>query len=297
MLIKKNPTTTKGWKDLESHFALVKDKTLQSYFAEDSSRFADFSRQFEDILIDYSKNHISQKTLRLFEAFANEMELSAGIEAMFTGEFINETEGRAVLHTALRSNHDRPVLVDVEDVKPKVKAVLAQMKNFTDRFHNGQCLGYSGKPLCNIINIGIGGSDLGPVMVTEALKPYWVDGINVSFVSNIDGTHIAEALKNSDPETTLFIIASKSFTTQETMTNAGTAKDWFLSNGGSKSTVKQHFIALSTNQKGVTEFGIDPDNMFPFWDWVGGRYSMSSAIGMSIALTVGFDHFSALLNC
>jgi len=267
MLTRKNPTKTTGWKALEMHFSEVKDKTLQAYFTENSSRFSGFSIQFEDLLVDYSKNHISRETLRLFEDFALEMELPSGIEAMFSGELINETEGRAVLHTALRSNHDRPVYVNGEDVKPKVKAVLSQMKNFTDRFHQNQCLGYSGKPLCNIINIGIGGSDLGPAMVTEALKPYWKDGINISFVSNVDGTHIAEALKDADPETTLFIIASKTFTTQETMTNARSAKDWFY-----------------------------PGNMFPFWDWVGGRYSMSSAIGMSIALTIGFDNFSSLLK-
>ena len=296
MLTKQNPTQTAAWKALEEHYASVKSKTLQSYFADDSNRFSSFSIRLEDVLVDYSKNHITQETLDLFRAFADEMDLKAGIESMFTGQVINETEGREVLHTALRSSNDTPVLVDGEDVKPKVKQVLAQMKVYADKFNNQQTLGYSGKPLNNIINIGIGGSDLGPVMVTEALKPYWQEGVNITFVSNVDGTHIAEALKHADPERTLFIIASKTFTTQETMTNARTAKDWFLMNGGKEENVKHHFIALSTNRDGVTDFGIDPENMFPFWDWVGGRYSLSSAIGMSIALTVGYDHFASMLD-
>ena len=296
MLNKQNPTQTNSWKALEDHYASVKDKTLQSYFDDHTDRFSSFSIKVEDILLDYSKNHITQETLDLFRAFANEMNLKAGIESMYTGDAINETEGRAVLHTALRSTDDTPVLVDGVDVKPMVAEVLAQMKVYADKFNNHQILGYSGKPLNNIINIGIGGSDLGPVMVTEALRPYWKEGVNITFVSNVDGTHIAEALKNADPERTLFIIASKTFTTQETMTNARTAKDWFLANGGQQDNVKQHFIALSTNREGVTDFGIDPENMFPFWDWVGGRYSLSSAIGMSIALTIGYDNFSEMLN-
>ena len=296
MFKKQNPTQTKTWKALEDHYTSVKGKKLQSYFADDPDRFSAFSLKLEDILLDYSKNHITQETLELFKKLAEEMDLKAGIESMFTGDFINETEGRAVLHTALRSTNDTPVVVDGEDVKPAVKKVLAKIKDYDDKFSSQQTLGFSDKPLRNIINIGIGGSDLGPVMVTEALKPYWQEGVNITFVSNVDGTHIAEALKNADPERTLFIIASKTFTTQETMTNARTAKDWFLANGGREDNVKKHFIALSTNREGVTNFGIDPENMFPFWDWVGGRYSLSSAIGMSIALTVGYDNFSELLK-
>ncbi len=296
MLIKKNPTQTSSWANLQDHFKKVKDKKLIEYFRDDPSRFNQFSLKFEDILLDYSKNHISEETLQLFRDLAEEMDLAEGIKSMFKGDPINETENRPVLHIALRSPSDDPILVDGEDVKPKVKQVLRQMKNFSDRFQNNKCLGFSGKPLKNIINIGIGGSDLGPVMVTEALKPYWSEGVSIHFVSNVDGTHIAEALKKSDPETTLFIIASKTFTTQETMTNAQTAKAWFLENGGTEATVASHFIALSTNSEGVANFGIDTNNMFPFWNWVGGRYSLSSSIGMSIALTIGFDHFQELLN-
>ncbi len=296
MLIKQNPTHTASWKALQEHFDNQKDKALKTYFEDNKDRFTEFSVKFEDILVDYSKNHISKETLKLFKDFAQEMQLNEGIEQMYSGAVINETEGREVLHIALRSTNDTPILVDGEDVKPKVKKVLSQMQAYAQRFHNKECLGYSGKPLRNIINIGIGGSDLGPVMVTEALKPYWKEGVSISYVSNVDGTHIAEALKHSDPETTLFIIASKTFTTQETMTNARTAKQWFIDNGGSEASVKNHFIALSTNAKGVGEFGIDTVNMFPFWDWVGGRYSLSSSIGMSIALTIGFEYFEELLT-
>jgi len=215
---------------------------------------------------------------------------------MFAGEVINETEQRAVLHTALRQQSDTPVLVGGKDVIPDIRKVQAQMKAFADRFHRGEILGYSGKPLTQIVNIGIGGSDLGPVMVTEALKPYWVEGIETYFVSNVDGTHMAETLKKVNSETTLFVIASKTFTTQETMTNARSARAWFLEKGGSAKTVKNHFIALSTNGDGVRDFGIDLENMFGFWTWVGGRYSLSSAIGMSIALTIGYENFEELLR-
>lgn len=296
MLSKRKPTHTSAWKALQAHYELMKNLSLNALFEQTGNRYDQYSLKVEDILLDYSKNHITSETMELFIAFAKEMNLKEGIEAMFSGEVINETEGREVLHTALRSNNSTPVIINGEDVKPKVKAVLSQMEVFANRFHSGKILGYSGKPLTNIINIGIGGSDLGPVMVTEALKPYWKEGVEISFVSNVDGTHMAEALKKADPETTLFIIASKTFTTQETMTNARTAKGWFLQNGGSETTVKNHFIALSTNQVGVSDFGIDTDNMFPFWDWVGGRYSLSSAIGMSIALTVGYDQFAELLK-
>ena len=296
MLEKQNPTQTKSWEALVEHFNSIKSRTLQDHFQNDPQRFEQFSIQFEELLVDFSKNHITKETLNLFESFANEMKLGEGIEAMFSGQSINVTENRAVLHTALRSNDAIPVIVDGEDVKPKVKAVLRQMEHFANRFHDQGCKGFSGKPLTQIVNIGIGGSDLGPVMVTEALKPYWKEGISILFVSNVDGTHIAEALKHCNPETTLFIIASKTFTTQETMTNARTAKAWFIENGGSQESVKDHFIALSTNQQSVLEFGIAAENMFPFWNWVGGRYSLSSAIGMSIALTIGYDNFEALLN-
>lgn len=296
MLIKKNPKSTSAWSSLEKHYEAIKAQSLNHLFKSDPGRFDRFSIRNKDLLLDYSKNHITKETLDLFKALAEEMDLRAGIEAMFSGQSINETEGRAVLHTALRSQNDDPVYVDGEDVKPKVKAVLKQMQSYADHFHSNQCIGYSGQPLKNIINIGIGGSDLGPIMVTEALKPYWKEDINISFVSNVDSTHIAEALKHADPATTLFIIASKTFTTQETMTNARTAKSWFLRNGGSPDTVKNHFIALSTNEQGVKDFGIDPANMFPFWNWVGGRYSLSSAIGMSIVLTIGFENFMKLLE-
>ena len=296
MLLKKNQTTTLSWAKLLNHFEHLKSKSIHSLFQENANRFADFSLITEDLLLDYSKNNITKETLKLFRDFANEMDLKNGIESMFSGAPINETENRSVLHIALRSTNDDPISVDGKDVKPQVKEVLAKMKLYADDFKNGKITGYSDKPLRNIINIGIGGSDLGPVMVTEALKPYWTNGVHINFVSNVDGTDISEALKNANPETTLLIIASKTFTTQETMTNARTAKEWFLDNGGSYDDIKKHFIALSTNEEGVSQFGLDTKNMFPFWNWVGGRYSLSSAIGLSIALTVGFDHFEELLE-
>lgn len=268
---------------------------MKQLFADNDDRFNQFTLTLGDILVDYSKNRITPKTLELLLDLAEEVNLSDGIEQMFSGDKINETEGRAVLHTALRTQGDIPILVDGEDIIPKIQAVQAQMRAFADKFHAGEIVGFSGKPLTQIVNIGIGGSDLGPVMITECLKPYWKDGIDIHFVSNVDGTHISETLKQVDPETTLFIIASKTFTTQETMTNANSAKAWFLANGGSEETIKQHFIALSTNAEGVSKFGIDTANMFGFWNWVGGRYSLSSAIGLSIALTIGYDHFEELL--
>jgi glucose-6-phosphate isomerase len=295
MLKKNNPTKTQAWKNLDLHFQEMKPKHLKELFASDEHRYDKFSLLEGDVLLDYSKNRIESKTIDLLVQLADEVDLQSGIEAMFSGEPINETEGRAVLHTALRKQSGQ-VLVDGIDVMPKVKAVQDRMRHFSDQFHSGALKGYTGKPLTQVINIGIGGSDLGPVMVTEALKPYWKAGVETYFVSNVDGTHIAEILKKVDVETTLFVIASKTFTTQETMTNARTARQWFLEQGATEADIKKHFIALSTNEGGVTAFGIDAHNMFEFWSWVGGRYSLSSAIGLSIALTIGYDNFDVLLK-
>lgn len=281
---------------LQAHYETIKDRHLRDLFAEDPQRFDTFSRQFGDILLDFSKNRITAETLDLLIQLAGQAGLKDATEKMLSGNVINQTEGRAVLHTALRNRSNTPVLVDGQDVMPDINAVLDRMKTFTERVRSGAWTGYTGKAITDVVNIGIGGSDLGPVMVTEALKPYADDKkLRVHFVSNIDGTHIYEALQIVNPETTLFLIASKTFTTQETMTNAQTARQWFLDNGGTDSDVAKHFAALSTNQPAVEKFGIDPANMFGFWDWVGGRYSLWSAIGMSIALYVGFDHFEELL--
>ena len=293
---RQNPTQTEAWSMLSTHFIDIEDKQIASYFTEDPKRFENFSIGFEDILIDYSKNRISQDTLPLLIELAKECELGVAIEAMFRGEKINHTEKRAVLHTALRNRSNNPVSVDGENVMPEVNRVLDKMKSFSDRVHSGDWKGYSGKKIEYIVNIGIGGSDLGPVMVTEALKPYQVAGIETFFVSNVDGTHIAETLKKVNPETTLFLVASKTFTTQETMTNAHTAREWLLDFYKEEQAVASHFVALSTNKSAVKAFGVDTDNMFEFWDWVGGRYSLWSAIGLSIALTVGFDNFEKLLE-
>ena len=291
-----DPTKTQAWQQLSAHAAEMKQTHIRKLFAEDADRFNKFSLSADELLFDYSKNIITEKTIELLLALAAECGLQAGIEAMFSGEPINATEKRAVLHTALRNFRGQPVLADGKDVMPGVLAVLEQMKNFCAKIHSGEWKGYTGKPINTFVNIGIGGSDLGPVMVTEALKPYWVKGVQVHFVSNVDGTHIAETLKKIDPETTLFLIASKTFTTQETMTNAMTARDWFLKSAGDEKQVAKHFAALSTNEAAVTKFGIDPANMFGFWDWVGGRYSLWSAIGLSIALTIGYDNFEQLLK-
>ncbi|RTZ14276.1 glucose-6-phosphate isomerase [Vibrio aquaticus] len=296
MLKNINPTQTQAWKALTAHFESAQDMDLKALFAQDSARFDNFSARFgADILVDYSKNLINEETLKHLFALANETELKAAIEAMFSGEAINKTEDRAVLHTALRNRSNKPVMVDGEDVMPAVNAVLEKMKSFTDRVIGGEWKGYTGKAITDIVNIGIGGSDLGPYMVTEALAPY-KNHLNLHFVSNVDGTHIVETLKNVDPETTLFLVASKTFTTQETMTNAHSARDWFLASAGDEAHVAKHFAALSTNATAVSEFGIDTDNMFEFWDWVGGRYSLWSAIGLSIALAVGYDNFIELLD-
>ncbi len=269
---------------------------MKDLFQKDSSRFDKFTTRFNDILIDYSKNIITSETLELLFSLAKEVKLQDAIDQMFSGEKINETENRAVLHVALRNRSNTPIRVDGEDVMPDVNAVLDKMKTFSEKVSSGKWMGYSNKPITDIVNIGIGGSDLGPLMVTEALKPYQKENISIHFVSNVDGTHIAETLKKVNPETTLFLIASKTFTTQETMTNAHTAREWFLKNGGSESNIRLHFAALSTNQGEVEKFGIDANNMFEFWDWVGGRYSLWSAIGLSIACTIGFDNFVELLT-
>jgi len=295
MLEKKNPTKTKAWKKLEKQVPAMESQQMKDLFNQDKRRFRKYSINYKDLLIDYSKNRLDDKTMALLFSLAKELKLKKGIEQMYKGQPINETEQRAVLHTALRQQSDKPLKVAGENIIPKIRAVQAQMKAFCKRFHSGKIKGYSGKPLKYLVNIGIGGSDLGPVMVTEALKPYTKKGITTYFVSNVDGSHIAEVLKTVRPAETLFIIASKTFTTQETMTNAQSAKAWFLKKGGSKKDIKKHFIALSTNEAGVKAFGIDPKNMFGFWNWVGGRYSLSSAIGLSIALTVGYDNFEQLL--
>jgi len=291
-----NPTQTKAWKALEAHFAANKDRKLSDLFAADPARFDKFSTTFKDnVLVDYSKNLITEETLELLIDLAHEVDLRAGIDAMFNGEKINRTEGRAVLHTALRNRSNRPVMVDGKDVMPEVNAVLAKIKIFCDKVISGEWKGYTGKAIQHVVNIGIGGSDLGPVMITEALRPF-KNHLEMHFVSNVDGTHIAETLKKVDPETTLFLVASKTFTTQETMTNAHSARDWFLKHAVSEAHVAKHFAALSTNGKAVSEFGIDTANMFEFWDWFGGRYSSWSAIGMPIALSLGFEKFEELLE-
>ncbi len=290
-----NFTQTQAYKYLADHYISINAHTLKDLFAADPSRFEKFSVRLEDILLDYSKNRIDEQTIALLMQLARECKLDDAIKAMFGGEKINVTEGREVLHTALRNQSGAPVLVDGEDVMPKVKAVLAHMKDFTNRILSGEWKGYTGREITDVVNIGIGGSDLGPVMVTEALKAYKTR-LNLHFVSNVDGTHIAETLKGLDPETTLFLIASKTFTTQETMANAASAKDWFLQSGALQADVAKHFAALSTNGEGVAAFGIDTANMFEFWDWVGGRYSLWSAIGLSIALGIGYDNFEQLLE-
>ncbi|GKW43664.1 glucose-6-phosphate isomerase [Pectobacterium parvum] len=291
-----NPSQTAAWQALQHHFDAMKDVQISELFAQDSDRFAHFSATFDDqMLVDYSKNRITAETMEKLHALARETDLSAAIKSMFAGEKINRTEDRAVLHVALRNRSNTPILVDGKDVMPEVNAVLAKMKDFSERVIGGEWKGYTGKTITDVVNIGIGGSDLGPFMVTEALKPY-KNHLNMHFVSNVDGTHIAETLKPLNPETTLFLVASKTFTTQETMTNAHSARGWFLKTAQDDKHVAKHFAALSTNAKAVGEFGIDTDNMFEFWDWVGGRYSLWSAIGLSIILSLGFDNFEKLLS-
>ncbi|MCG8707657.1 glucose-6-phosphate isomerase [Brenneria sp. 4F2] len=291
-----NPSQTAAWQALQKHFDVIKDLQIKELFAQDSQRFEHFSATFGDqMLLDYSKNRITAETLDKLQALARETDLAGAIKSMFSGEKINRTEDRAVLHVALRNRSNTPILVDGKDVMPEVNAVLAKMKKFSERVIGGEWKGYTGKAITDVVNIGIGGSDLGPYMVTEALKPY-KNHLNMHFVSNVDGTHIAETLKPLNPETTLFLVASKTFTTQETMTNAHSARDWFLKAAQDEKQVAKHFAALSTNAKAVGDFGIDTDNMFEFWDWVGGRYSLWSAIGLSIILSLGFDNFEQLLS-
>ncbi|XSV36908.1 glucose-6-phosphate isomerase [Escherichia coli] len=291
-----NPTQTAAWQALQKHFDEMKDVTIADLFAKDGDRFSKFSATFDDqMLVDYSKNHITEETLVKLQDLAKECDLAGAIKSMFSGEKINRTENRAVLHVALRNRSNTPILVDGKDVMPEVNAVLEKMKTFSEAIISGEWKGYTGKAITDVVNIGIGGSDLGPYMVTEALRPY-KNHLNMHFVSNVDGTHIAEVLKKVNPETTLFLVASKTFTTQETMTNAHSARDWFLKAAGDEKHVAKHFAALSTNAKAVGEFGIDTANMFEFWDWVGGRYSLWSAIGLSIVLSIGFDNFVELLS-
>ncbi len=294
-LQKINPTQTAAWGKLENHYHMIKDQNLRSLFEQDENRFDKFHLKFKDILVDYSKNRIDQETINLLVKLAKECQLKEAVEKQFSGDMINETEHRSVLHTALRNRGNQPVYIDGKDVMPEVNAVLDQMKKFSGKVISGEWKGFSGKEITDVVNIGIGGSDLGPVMVTEALKHYQTR-LSLHFVSNVDGTHIAEIFKLINPETTLFIIASKTFTTQETMTNAHTARSWFLNSGANESDIAKHFAALSTNAKEVERFGIDTGNMFRFWDWVGGRYSFWSAIGLSICLGVGFENFEKLLE-
>lgn len=289
------PDHTKSWSELRTHYQEAKQWHLRELFKNDPQRFDKYSLSLGEILVDYSKNIITDKTLDLLFNLANESKLKDAIEAMFGGEKINKTENREVLHVALRNCYDKPIYADGKNVMPDVEAVNKQMKDFCAKIHSGEWTGYTGKKIKYIINIGIGGSDLGPYMVTEALRPYWVRDIQAYFVSNVDGTHITETLKKVNPEETLFLIASKTFTTQETMTNAHTAREWFLKTAGEQDVAK-HFVALSTNEKEVVKFGIAKENMFGFWDWVGGRYSLWSAIGLSIALTIGYDNYDQLLR-
>ncbi len=284
------------WQALNQHKKDIESISLREMFKSDPERFNQFHIQFNDLLLDYSKHHISKETISLLVKLAKEVDLENWRDRMFEGEKINSTEHRAVLHTALRNQNQTPIMSDGEDVMPKVKNVLKKMRRFSEEVRSGQWKGFTGKPITNVINIGIGGSDLGPAMVCQALKPYGSETITPHFVSNVDGADLSQALEKCNPETTLFIVASKTFTTQETMTNAFSARDWFLKTAKDNQHIKKHFVALSTNQHVVSQFGIDTENMFEFWDWVGGRYSLWSAIGLSIALYIGMDSFEELLK-
>lgn len=290
-----SPTQTNAWKKLQEHQQQMKGIQMKNLFGADPGRFDHYSLVFGDILFDYSKNLVNQETIQLLLDLARESQVTDAVQAMFAGEKINRTENRSVLHTALRNLSGDPVYSDGKDVMPEVKEVLAHMKSFCEKIHSGEWTGYSGKPIRQVVNIGIGGSDLGPVMVTEALRHYRLNGMEAYFVSNVDATQMVETLKKLNPEETLFLIASKTFTTQETMTNAFSAREWFLQSAGDEAFIAKHFVALSTNEAEVVKFGIDRSNMFVFWDWVGGRYSLWSAIGLSIALYVGFPCFEELL--
>lgn len=289
-------TQSPAWQALAQHHKEVAGQHMRDVFAADPQRFKKFSLRWNDLLVDYSKNRITEQTMSLLFDLARQADVKGWTERMFRGEKINVTEQRAVLHIALRNRSNRPIIVDGEDVMPAVNRVLGHMRTFSESVRNGEWKGYTGKAITDVVNIGIGGSDLGPVMVTEALKPYGHERLRCHFVSNVDGTHIAETVKRLNPETTLFIISSKTFTTQETITNAESAKRWFLERAKEPSAVARHFVAVSTNTKAVAAFGIDTKNMFEFWDWVGGRYSLWSAIGLSIALFIGMDNFEELLT-
>jgi len=289
-------THSETWKALDAHHKEMSGTQMRDLFKADPQRFDKFHLNFNDILFDFSKNRITDQTLGLLRKLAGEANVLGWAKRMFSGEKINITEDRAVLHIALRNRSNTPIYVDGKDVMPEVNAVLAHMREFTEAIRSGAWKGYTGKTITDVVNIGIGGSDLGPVMATEALKPYGKPGLRVHFVSNIDGTHIAEVFKKIQPDTTVWIVASKTFTTQETITNATTAKDWFLKTAKDPAHVAKHFVALSTNEKEVTQFGIDKKNMFAFWDWVGGRYSLWSAIGLSIAVFIGMDNFEQMLS-
>ncbi|MFO7929140.1 MAG: glucose-6-phosphate isomerase [Candidatus Humimicrobiaceae bacterium] len=296
MLKKINPVKTNAWKKLLRHYKEIKDVPIKEMFENSEDRFSDFSLQFEDILLDYSKNILTERTIQFLLELAEETDLGDAIDKMFSADKINETENRAVLHIALRNLSNNPIILDGENVMPKVNSVLDKMEQFSEKIISGKWRGYTGKRIKDIVNIGIGGSDLGPAMVTEALKPYKKKNIDTHFVSNVDGTHISETLKGLSQETTLFMIASKSFTTQETMANARYARKWLLDTANRRDDIKKHFVAISTNTPAVKEFGIDPDNIFTFWDWVGGRYSLWSAIGLPIACSIGFSNFRSLLE-
>jgi len=292
-----NPTTTQAWKKLEQHYNENHRTTIKDLFLNDNRRADRFSIQWNDFLVDYSKNNITSETISLLLELADEMHLKDAISKYFTGDLINQTEGRAVLHTALRAKRTERVTVNGQDIIPEVYAVKDHIKTFTNAIISGEKKGYTGKAFTDVVNIGIGGSDLGPAMVTEALK-FYKNRLKTHFVSNnVDGDHVHEILKTLDPETTLFVVVSKTFTTQETLSNATTIKKWFLEQDGtSQQEIAKHFAAVSTNTAKIAEFGIAAENVFPMWDWVGGRFSLWSAVGLSIALAVGFDHFDALLS-
>ncbi|WKD85172.1 Glucose-6-phosphate isomerase [Polaribacter huanghezhanensis] len=289
-----NPTKTRAWQKLTSHFSDIKEIHLKEFFKNNANRISDFSFSFDNFTVDYSKNRINQETLELLIELANEVDLKEAIEKYFSGDIINTTENRAVLHTALRDNSSKEILVEKVNVKPEIKATLNQIAEFSEKVIYGKWKGFTGKSITNVVNIGIGGSDLGPNMIVEALQ-FYKNHLNLHFVSNVDGDHISEIIKKLHPETTLFVIVSKTFTTQETITNATTLKEWFLKSA-TKKDIAKHFVAVSSNIKEVVEFGISNKNIFPMWNWVGGRFSLWSAVGLSISLSVGFQNFKALLD-
>lgn len=291
-----NLTNLPAWQALLKHKKQTENIQMRDLFAQDENRFEDFHLHFNDILLDYSKNRINKETMSLLMELAKQSGLKEWTEKMFSGEKINHTEDRAVLHTALRNRSDEPVYVDGHDVMPEVQSELEKMREYSEAIRSGQWLGYSGKPILDIVNIGVGGSDLGPVMVSEALYPYGKVGLHVHFVSNVDPSHICNTLRDLDPERTLFIVSSKSFTTQDTIMNAHTARDWLIENSRNESAVAKHFIAVAANVEAATEFGIDEKNIFKMWDWVGGRYSLWSSIGLSVAIFIGMDRFESLLQ-